>query len=164
MRPIQQTLFQTRFDVLYAEKGVVNQMKILVVDGQGGSIGRQIIEQMKSFPQEVDLVAVGTNSIATAAMLKAGPCRGATGENAVIVNARDADYIVGPIGILAADSLLGELTPAMATAIGQSPAQKILIPTGRCSNFVVGVQTLNRSELVQLAIREIMDLEGLVSR
>jgi hypothetical protein len=139
-------------------------MKILVVDGQGGSIGRQVIEQMKFFPKEVDLVAVGTNSIATAAMLKAGSCRGATGENAVVVNARDADYIVGPIGILAADSLLGELTPAMATAIGQSSAQKILIPTGRCSNFVVGVQPLNRTELVQLAIQEILDLEQSSSR
>ncbi len=102
-------------------------MKITIIDGQGGKIGRSIIEQLKKLHPELELYAIGTNGIATSAMMKAGADYGATGENPVIVNAKDSDLIVGPIGIVFANSLLGEITPAMAAAIGSSSAFKILI-------------------------------------
>ncbi|NLG05202.1 MAG: DUF3842 family protein [Clostridia bacterium] len=92
-------------------------MKIVVIDGQGGNVGKLLIERLKNKFEDAQIIAVGTNSIATANMLKAGVRQGATGENATIVNCRDADYIVGPIGIVIADSLLGEITPAMAVAV-----------------------------------------------
>ena len=97
-------------------------MKIIVIDGQGGKMGRTVIEQLKSAYPGMELYAIGTNSIATSAMLKAGAEYGATGENPAIVNSRDADIIIGPIGIVIADSLMGEITPAMAAAIGASKA------------------------------------------
>lgn len=93
---------------------------ILIIDGQGGMLGKQMVEAVKRLQADGEIIAVGTNSIATANMLKAGADRGATGENAVIVAARSADIIVGPIGIVIADSLLGEITPKMAVALGQS--------------------------------------------
>ena len=92
-------------------------MKIVIIDGQGGRMGKAVIEQLKSSYPELELYAIGTNSIATSAMLKAGASYGATGENPVIVNARNADLIIGPIGIVMADSLMGEITAAMATAV-----------------------------------------------
>ena len=97
-------------------------------------------------------MAVGTNAIATSAMLKAGADAGATGENPVLVNCRDADVIAGPIGILAADSLLGEVTPAMALAVGQSPARKLLLPVNHCNNVVVGTQSMTLSKLMDEAV------------
>ena len=96
-------------------------MKIVVIDGQGGSLGKAITEKIKS-RYNCEIYAIGTNSIATSAMLKAGADCGATGENPVIVNSRDADVIIGPIGIIAANSLLGEITPKMAAAIAFSEA------------------------------------------
>lgn len=137
-------------------------MKIVIIDGQGGKIGCLIIEKLVSLSPKVELIAVGTNSIATSAMLKAGADQGATGENAVTVNCRDADIIVGPIGILAADSLLGEVTPIMATAIGGSRAKKVLIPLNleRCNIHVVGISNLTLSEMisdVSKYINEIID-------
>ncbi|MBU3820415.1 MAG: DUF3842 family protein, partial [Candidatus Faecalibacterium intestinavium] len=96
--------------------------RIVVIDGQGGGLGRQLVAALAASCPNAELVAVGTNSLATSAMLKAGAARGATGENAVIVNSRSADIIVGPLGIVIADSLLGEITPAMAAAVGQSSA------------------------------------------
>ncbi len=127
-------------------------MKIVIIDGQGGRLGQLLVTTLKErFPNQ-ELIAVGTNSIATSAMLKSGADAGATGENPVIVNARDADIIVGPIGILAADSLLGEITPRMAVAVGKSAAQKILIPVSRCNNTVVGAEALSLSEMVGRAI------------
>lgn len=123
-------------------------MKIVIIDGQGGRLGALVCEELKrAFPHE-ELLAIGTNSAATAAMLKAGADLGATGENPVIVAARDADVIIGPLGILAADAMLGEVTPAMAVAVGQSPATKLLLPMTRCQNRVVGVKPLSMSELV----------------
>ena len=107
-------------------------MKIIVIDGQGGKMGKGVVEQLKKAHPELELIAVGTNSIATSAMLKAGADAGATGENPVVVNSRDADIIIGPIGIVIANSLLGEITPAMALAIGESEAVKILVPMERC--------------------------------
>lgn len=127
-------------------------MKIMVMDGQGGRLGKLLVESLRQAGIRDEIIAIGTNSIATSAMVKAGADAGATGENPVIVCARDADYILGPIGILAADSLLGEVTAPMATAIGQSRAQKILIPVNRCRNTVVGTKDLTMSELVREAV------------
>lgn len=134
-------------------------MNILVIDGQGGRLGKLIIERLKGFHLSDTVTAVGTNSAATAAMMKAGASQGATGENAVVVNSRRADIIVGPLGIVCADALLGEVTPAMATAIGQSHAQKLLIPTNRCGHQVIGVDgALSMSDLAQQAAEQILHL------
>lgn len=132
-------------------------MKILVMDGQGGKIGRLIVEQIKLKDQSIELIAIGTNSIATAAMMKAGADHGATGENAVIVNCRDADIIIGPIGIILADALLGEVTPAMASAVSGSKALKIIIPTSKCSTIVTGTKDLSLNDYIQLAVQSLMD-------
>lgn len=131
-------------------------MNIVVIDGQGGRLGKLLVEALRARQVESEILAVGTNSIATAAMMKAGADAGATGENPVIVCAREADFILGPIGILAADSLMGEVTPAMVTAIGQSRAQKILIPLNRCRNTVVGLRELTMSELVEEAVNLVL--------
>lgn len=112
---------------------------ILVIDGQGGRIGREIIERLKAECCACIITAVGTNSMATAAMLKGGADQAATGENAVIVNAARTDILIGPVGIVVADALLGEITPAMAVAVGQSRALKLLIPVNQCNNVIVGV-------------------------
>lgn len=133
-------------------------MKIVVIDGQGGKLGRLIVEGIKKENIDAELLAVGTNSIATSAMLKAGADFGATGENPVIVACRNADVITGPIGILAADSLLGEITPAMAVAVGQSSALKLLLPVSHCNNRVVGVKQLTMTDMVRDAISHIKEL------
>lgn len=130
-------------------------MKIMVIDGQGGRMGKSIVEQMKKeFPQD-EILAIGTNSIATAAMLRAGADAGATGENPAVVGSETADVIIGPMGIVLADSLLGEITPKMAVAIGRSRAKKVLIPVNRCQHFVVGCQDLPLGEYVRLAVEEV---------
>ncbi len=132
-------------------------MKIVVIDGQGGRMGSLLMEKLKKAPlPEAEIHAVGTNSTATAAMMKAGADYGATGENPVLVACRDADYIIGPLGILAADSLLGEVTPSMAVAIGRSRAQKILLPVNRCNHHVVGVQNYSLSALTEQAISDLL--------
>lgn len=129
--------------------------KITVIDGQGGKMGRSIIEQLKrQFPDQ-EILAVGTNSTATAAMLKAGADFGATGENPVIVAARDSDLIIGPIGIVIADSLHGEVTPAMAVAVGQSKAIQLLMPVNRCRHHVIGSDGLSLNEIISLVIEEV---------
>ncbi len=129
--------------------------EIAVIDGQGGRLGRMIVEQIRAASLPCNLTAVGTNSIATASMLKAGADAGATGENPVIVACRDADIILGPIGILSADAMLGEVTAAMAAAVGRSPALKLLLPVNMCQNRVVGVRTMTFSELVSAAVEEL---------
>ncbi len=130
-------------------------MKILVIDAQGGGIGRTAVHALKENFPDADITAVGTNTVATSAMLKAGADHGATGENSVVVCARDADFIVGPIGIVIADSMLGEITPRMAAAVGQSNADRVLIPVHHCKNTVVGVQSYGIDSLVQAAVDEI---------
>lgn len=130
-------------------------MKIVIIDGQGGRLGQLLTEAIKKELPKAALYAIGTNSIATSAMLKAGADFGATGENPVIVACRDADVIVGPIGILAADSLLGEITPHMAVAIGQSKALKLLLPVSHCNNQVVGVKPLSLNELVRETVEQL---------
>ncbi len=127
-------------------------MKVVIIDGQGGRLGQLLAEEIVKANLNCDLLAVGTNGIATSAMLKGGAKWGATGENPVIVACRDADVIIGPIGILSADSLFGEITPSMAVAIGQSRAVKLLLPVSHCSNQVVGVKSLTMNELVAEAV------------
>ena len=127
-------------------------MRTLVVDGQGGGLGRLLVRELKgAFPQ-AEIAAVGTNSTAANAMMKAGADFAATGENAVVVNCRHADIIVGAVGIVIADSMWGEITPRMAQAVGQSDARRVLIPINLCSNLVVGVSEMSMSKLVQAAV------------
>ena len=130
-------------------------MNILVIDGQGGGVGRQLIENIKNEFPRIEVTAVGTNAWATQSMLKAGADHAATGENAVIVNCRTADIIVGPIGIVIADSLCGEITPAMAVAVGRSTAQRVLLPMNLCRNIIVGVGEPSVSRLMEDALAQI---------
>ena len=132
--------------------------KVLVIDGQGGGLGKQLVAALSARCPQAQLTAVGTNSLAASAMRKAGAVRTATGENAVVVNCRHADVIVGPIGIVIADALLGEITPAMAAAICQADAKRVLIPVNHCENFVVGVPEGPVSQLVQTAAQKVKEL------
>ena len=133
-------------------------MNILIIDAQGGGIGKQVILAVKQNMPDAVITAVGTNTTATSMMLKAGADYGATGENAVIVGTRKADVIIGPIGIIVADSMFGEITPAMATAIGQSDAKRILIPVNHCDNIVVGVRNLGIKEMIEEVLTELRKL------
>ncbi len=130
-------------------------MNIVVIDSQGGGIGRQVVASLKSAFPDIRITAIGTNVQATSAMLKAGADQCATGENPVIVACRSADVIIGPIGIVIADSMVGEISPAMAKAIGQSRAKRILIPINHCDNIVVGVNDLSLSRLIHEVIERI---------
>lgn len=132
-------------------------MNILVIDGQGGGLGRQLVTAIQEACPEAVIMAVGTNSMATSAMLKAGADQSATGENAVIVGCRKADMITGPIGIVIADSLFGEITPQMAVAVGQSQAKRILIPLNLCDNTVVGVKKQPMTQLIQEVVELIKE-------
>ena len=133
-------------------------MKILILDGQGGKLGSQLVKTILArFPQ-ADLTAVGTNAAATSAMVKAGAKKAATGENPVLVACRQADVILGPIGMVIADSLLGEITPVMAAAIGQAPGVRILIPVNRCDKLVAGVGTPSLTALLEDAVEKLAAL------
>lgn len=132
---------------------------VVVIDGQGGRLGRMVVEQIRAAGIPCHILAVGTNSIATASMLKAGADAGATGENPVVVACRDADVLIGPVGILSADAMLGEITPAMAAAIGRCAAEKLLLPVNMCNTRVVGVKPSTFSSLVADAVEE---LKGLI--
>ena len=132
--------------------------KVLVIDGQGGGLGRQLVSALAAACPEAELTAVGTNSLAANAMLKAGASRAATGENAVVVNCRRSDVIVGPIGFVIADALLGEITPAMAAAVCQSGARRVLVPINHCENYVVGVPDQPVSQLVAAAAQKVKEL------
>ncbi len=129
-------------------------MNILVIDAQGGGMGKQLIEQLKRALPQQKLIAVGTNALATAAMLRAGADQGATGENAIRVCAAQADLILGPMGIVLCDAMLGEITAEMALAIGRSPAHKILVPVSRCQVTVAGVPAMSMAEAVESAVQE----------
>lgn len=134
-------------------------VRVLIIDAQGGGLGRQLVAAVKQSVPGAQITAVGTNSAATSAMLKAGADRAATGENAVVVACRSADVILGPVGIAIADSLLGEITPAMALAVGQSAAARILIPASQhCNNMIAGVADLSMGTLVRQAVQMLQDL------
>lgn len=130
--------------------------QVLIIDGQGGKMGKQLAEVLLE-QDMADITVVGTNAIATANMLKAGAVQAATGENAVIVGSRRADIIVGPIGIVMADSLLGEITESMATAVSRSEAFKVLLPVNRCGHYIVGVGDKSMSSLVKEAVETIRE-------
>lgn len=128
-------------------------MRIAVIDGQGGGIGKSLVEKIKSkFGNQVHVIALGTNAVATSLMIRAGADDGASGENAIIVNVDNVDMIVGTVGIISANSMLGELTPAMAKAISNSPAKKILIPLNRCNLIVTGVSSSSLPENIEEVI------------
>ena len=133
-------------------------MIVLVIDAQGGGIGRQLVLSIKQALPDVEVMAVGTNTAATAAMLKAGAASAATGENAVVVCSRKADIIIGPIGIVIADSMLGEITPKMALAVAGSNARRVLIPFSHCDNIIAGAETTSTTELIQKAVAEVQKL------
>ncbi len=135
-------------------------MTILVIDAQGGGIGRQLVTAIKQNIPTACVIAVGTNTVATSAMLKAGADEAATGENSVMVGCRRADIIVGPIGIVIADSLLGEVTPKMALAVAQSNAKRILIPFNHCDNIIAGISDFSTGTLIQNAVDEIKKLQA----
>lgn len=124
-------------------------MNILVIDGHGGMLGAQLVKEILTRFQGVTINAVGTNTVATAAMLKAGAENGATGENPVVVGARKADVIIGPIGIVIADSLSGEITPKMAVSVGSADAVRILIPMNKCDNMIAGINGVATSDLIE---------------
>lgn len=130
-------------------------MEILVVDGQGGRIGQQLIKAIVANYPGVEITAIGTNSLATSAMLKGGASQAATGENALLVACRRADVILGPLGIVIADALMGEISPAMAVAVGQARARRILIPLNQCDNLVAGVAELPVARLLESAVGEL---------
>jgi len=131
-------------------------MNILVIDAQGGGMGRMLVEGLKRALPEQPVTAVGTNALATSAMLKGGADQAATGENAIRVCAARADIILAPIGMVLADAMLGEVTAEMAVAIGSSPAYKILLPVSRCQTSVVGVTKMTMAEAVERAVAEVV--------
>ena len=133
-------------------------MDILIIDGQGGNLGRQLTRRLREALPQARITVVGTNSTATENMLKGGADRAATGENAVVVNARRAKVIAGPLGIVIADALLGEVTSTMARAVGSSDAVRVLIPMNRCDTLVAGVADRPMGELIDDAVRKIVAL------
>ncbi len=133
-------------------------MNILVIDGQGGRLGAQLIKEIRARLPQSRIMAVGTNAVATAAMLKAGAEESATGENPVVVACRKADIIVGPVGIVIADAMLGEITEKMACAVARAEAKRILLPMNRCDNLIAGVQDLSLSTLIADAVDKMADL------
>lgn len=130
-------------------------MNILVIDGQGGQLGGQIVKSLKANLKNTNVTAVGTNAVATATMLKMGADQAATGENPVVVACRKADVIIGPIGIVIADSLLGEITPQMAVAVGQANAIRILLPLNKCDNLVAGITQVSTAAILEDVIEKV---------
>ncbi len=133
-------------------------MNILVIDGQGGRLGRKLAENIRKTCPEAFITAVGTNSIATSNMMNSN-CADqlATGENAVIVACRTAQVIVGPFGIVTADAMLGEITPAMANAVASSSAYRVLIPMNLCNTYIAGVAP-GSAAILEDAMNHIKDL------
>ena len=130
-------------------------MRICVIDGQGGGIGSLIIKKLKdAFEESVEIIALGTNAIATSQMLKAQANRGASGENAIVRNVHQADVIVGPVAIVLAHAMMGEVTPMMAEAVSASPAKKILIPLSQENVELVGMTAMPLPPLIDLLIEE----------
>lgn len=136
-------------------------MNVVIVDGHGGSLGAQLIKELLVRFSNIRITAIGTNAIATSAMLKAGAVNAATGENPLLVACRRADVIIGPIGIVIADSLFGEVTPQMAVAVAQSEAVRILIPVNKCDNMIAGISVLNMRSLITDVIAKLENVQAL---
>ena len=130
-------------------------MNIMVVDSQGGGLGKQLVSTIKKKYPQLHIQAVGTNVLATSAMLKAGADEAATGENSIAAVSRKADIIIGPVGMVIADSMLGEITPRMAAAIAQSSARRIMIPFNNCDNYIAGVTSLSTGQLIEDAMKKL---------
>ena len=128
---------------------------VMVVDAQGGGLGRQLIDTIKKSIPDVHIIAVGTNSIATGAMLKAGADEAATGENSVKVAAKKAKVIIGPLGMVIADAMLGEITPGIARAIAQADAKRIMIPFSNCDNYIAGVADFSMGRLMSDSVEHL---------
>ena len=132
-------------------------MKIMVMDGQGGGVGRCLVEEIHERYPDAEVIAVGTNAMATSNMMRGGTTIGATGENAVVYNSGRVDVIVGPIGIVIANAMMGEITPRMAEAVSSSEAKILLIPMSRCNAHVVGVAEKKLGDYIKEAIDRIQD-------
>ena len=135
-------------------------MRVMVMDGQGGGIGKALVEELHTRHPQIEIVAVGTNATATANMMKGGTTLGATGENAVVFNSRKADAIVGPIGIVMANAMLGEITPKMAEAVSSSNAKLYLIPMNRCHANILGIENKRLSEYIEEAVKRLAENQG----
>jgi Ni,Fe-hydrogenase maturation factor len=136
-------------------------MKIAVIDGMGGGIGSQVVERLKSLKNnDIEIVALGTNSQATSNMIKSGADDGATGENAVVWMSSKVDIIIGPLAIISANSMMGEISPKMAEAIAISDARKLLLPLSKCNMDIIGLKDLQFktmfSELLE-TVKKILD-------
>jgi len=134
-------------------------LRILVIDGQGGGMGRSILECLKAKLPSAEIVAVGTNSVATANMLKGGGALGATGENAVVYNCARADVVIGPVGIFFANAMLGEVTPKMAAALAACDAEKIAIPVSRCHIHIMGVREAPLAVHIDEAVERVRTMQ-----
>lgn len=131
-------------------------MKVVVMDGQGGRLGKLLVEEVRARLPQAQILAIGTNALATSAMLKAGADFGATGENPVIRGVADADGVLGPVGIVVANSILGEVTPAMAAAVGSCRGKKYLVPMNSCGVIVAGVAEQSLSAYVADAVEALV--------
>jgi len=134
-------------------------IKIAVIDGQGGGIGSVLVKKMREeFGDSVEITALGTNAVATTAMMKAGADKGASGENAIVWNAGKADIITGPISIMLPNSMLGELTPVMASALSSSPARKVLLPLNQEHLDIIGIVKEPLPHLADALVRRLKEL------
>jgi hypothetical protein len=134
-------------------------MKLMIMDGQGGGIGAAIIKSLRdAMAVDLTILALGTNSAATTRMMKAGANRGATGENAIVRTSHMVDVIIGPMAIIMADAMMGEVTPAMAAAVASSPAQKVLIPLSQERVRLVGVTGEPLPHLAEQVVRFVKEI------
>ena len=134
---------------------------VVVIDGQGGGLGKAVIEKLKKADLDIYILGIGTNTVATTVMLKAGADDAVTGENAILYNVQYADYVIGGIGVIAANAMLGEISPAMANAVSSSRALKLIIPVNKCNFYVAGIQDNGLSEKIEEVICKIkIDMSG----
>jgi hypothetical protein len=147
------------------KKNKTGLKRVCVIDGQGGGIGSAIIKKLKeSFGETIEIIALGTNAIATAQMLKAKANRGASGENAIVQTTETADIIIGTIGIVMAHAMMGEVTPKMAEAVAGSPAKKLLIPLTQEHIEIIGIPSIPLPHLIEALVQEnLRDFSGDIS-